>query len=658
MKPFSFLCSLLLCAACVTTVSAKEFAVQSPNKTITLKVNIDKTISWAVDCNKQTVITPSVISLTLQGEAPLGVNPSVKTSKINTVNSIISASVYKKKNITDNYNELTITFKDNYSLLFRAYNDGVAYRWVLNRPGEVVVSNEDARFNFDANYAAYIPYANSGANNVYQCSFENTYKHFNISQMEDKPTYTPILIELKNKMKCAIVEADLEDYPGMFLRLNKSTKQGFVSDFAPFPLEEKQGGYNNIQSLVTKGGDFIAKTKGNCALPWRALIIPKEDKDLLNNDMVYKLATPSRVQDAEWIKPGQLAWDWWNNWNLEGVDFKAGINTETYKYYVDFAAKYNLSYVLLDEGWAAKGQLINTIPEIDLPAIIDYAKSKNVGIILWCGWVPLNQNMEQVFEHYAKMGVKGFKIDFMDRDDQKVVNFYYKVAQLGAQHHMLIDFHGAYKPTGLQRTYPNVINFEGVYGMEQLKWNNPDMPQNDVLISYIRMLAGPLDYTPGAMRNASKDSFRPIVGQPMSQGTRCHQIGLYVVFEAPLCMLADSPSNYEKEPECTKFISQIPTTFDQTIALDGEVGNYSVIARKKGNNWYVGAINNWDKRDITIDFSFLGPGKWKAEVFKDGINANNNGNDYKREFLNISDQSHLAVHLAEGGGWAAIVRAE
>ncbi len=658
MKPFSFLFTLLISATCVTTVSAKEFAVQSPDKSISLKVNVDKTISWAVDCNKQTVIMPSVISLTLQGAAPLGVNPSVKASKITTVNNIISAPVYKKKEITDNYNELTITFKDNYSLIFRAYNDGVAYRWVLNRPGEVVVSNEDARFNFDANYAAYIPYANSGANNVYQCSFENTYKHFNINQMEDKPTYTPILIELKNKMKCAITEADLEDYPGMFLRLNKSTKQGFVSDFAPFPLEEKQGGYNNIQSLVAKGGDFIAKTKGNRALPWRALIISKEDKDLLNNDMVYKLATPSRVQDTEWIKPGQLAWDWWNNWNLEGVDFKAGINTETYKYYVDFAAKYNISYVLLDEGWAAKDQLINTIPEIDLQAIIDYAKSKNVGIILWCGWVPLSQNMEQVFEHYAKMGVKGFKIDFMDRDDQKVVNFYYKVAQMGAQHHMLIDFHGAYKPTGLQRTYPNVINFEGVYGMEQLKWNNPDMPQNDVLISYIRMLAGPLDYTPGAMRNASKDSFRPIVGQPMSQGTRCHQLGLYVVFEAPLCMLADSPSNYEKEQECTKFISQIPTTFDQTLALDGEVGNYSVVARKKGNNWYVGAINNWDKRDITIDFSFLGPGKWKAEVFKDGINANNNGNDYKREFLNISDQSHLAVHLAEGGGWAAIVRAE
>ncbi len=637
---------------------SKTLTVQSPDKTIIISVNVDKTITWSVDCNKQSIITPSFLSLTLQGEPVLGINPSLKAGKIASVNATINASIYKKSSVQDNYNELSIAFKGDYSLLFRVYNDGVAYRWVLNRKGEVVITKEEAQFNFDSDYPAYIPYANSASNNVYQCSFENTYKHFNISKMEDKPTYTPILIELKNKMKCAIMEADLEDYPGMFLRLNKDSKQGFVGDFAPFPLEEKQGGYNNIQSLVTKGADFIANTNGNRYLPWRVLVISKQDRDLLNSDMVYKLATPSRVQNTDWIKPGQLAWDWWNNWNIEGVDSKAGVNTETYKHYIDFASKYGIPYVLLDEGWAAKGQLIKTIPEIDMQAILNHAKAKNVEIILWCGWVPLNQNMEEVFDHYAQMGVKGFKIDFMERDDQKMVNFYYKIAKMAAEHHMLIDFHGAYKPTGLQRTYPNVINFEGVYGMEQLKWANPDMPQNDVLISYIRMLAGPLDYTPGAMHNASKENFRSIFGQPMSQGTRCHQLGLYVVFEAPLCMLADSPSNYEKEPECTRFISHIPTTFDHTIALDGEVGNYSVIARKNGNNWYLGAINNWDKRDITIDLSFLETGKWKAEIFRDGINANNNGNDYKREVIDVTNQSKLQVHLAEGGGWAAIVEAE
>ena len=391
---------------------SKTLTVQSPDKTIIISVNVDKTITWSVDCNKQSIITPSFLSLTLQGEPVLGINPSLKAGKIASVNATINASIYKKSSVQDNYNELSIAFKGDYSLLFRVYNDGVAYRWVLNRKGEVVITKEEAQFNFDSDYPAYIPYANSASNNVYQCSFENTYKHFNISKMEDKPTYTPILIELKNKMKCAIMEADLEDYPGMFLRLNKDSKQGFVGDFAPFPLEEKQGGYNNIQSLVTKGADFIANTNGNRYLPWRVLVISKQDRDLLNSDMVYKLATPSRVQNTDWIKPGQLAWDWWNNWNIEGVDSKAGVNTETYKHYIDFASKYGIPYVLLDEGWAAKGQLIKTIPEIDMQAILNHAKAKNVEIILWCGWVPLNQNMEEVFDHYAQMGVKGFKNRF------------------------------------------------------------------------------------------------------------------------------------------------------------------------------------------------------------------------------------------------------
>ena len=648
--------TILLAAIATGMTLAKDFTVQSPDKSLTINVNTDKTICWSVSANGQVVITPSAISLTLEGESPLGLEAKVIGSKASSVNTTIATPVYKKKEIVDLYNELRIDFKGNYSLLFRAYNDGVAYRWVLNKKGNVTVKTEEAKFNFDSDYPAYIPYANSAENNVYQCSFENTYKHINISKMEDKPTYTPILIELKNKLKCAIIEADLEDYAGMFLRLNKESKQGFVSDFAPFPLAEQQGGYNNIQLLVTKGADYIAKTNGQRTFPWRALIITKEDKDLLNSDMVYKLAAPSRVPNADWIKPGQVAWDWWNAWNLSEVDFKAGINTETYKYYIDFAAKHAIRYILLDEGWAAKGQLINTIPEIDMQAIIDYAKSKHVDVFLWCGWVPLKQNMENVFDHFAKMGVKGFKIDFMDRDDQPVVNYYYKVAETAAKYKMLIDFHGAYKPTGLQRTYPNVINFEGVFGMEQLKWDNPDMPANDVLISYIRMLAGPLDYTPGAMHNASKSNFRPVFTYPMSQGTRCHQLGLYVVFEAPLSMLADSPTNYEKEEESTRFITQIPTVFDETVALAGEAGSYSAIARRKGNTWYIGVINNWDKRDITLDFSFLDKGNHQSEIFKDGINADNNGNDYKRELTTLSDQTKLTIHLAEGGGWAAIIK--
>jgi len=658
MKTYRLIAAIATLFCLNSLASSTEFTVTSPGKLLTVKVSVDKDISWSVAGSGQTVIAPSVLSLSLVGEPVLGARPKVSHSKTVSVDAVIEAPVYKKKTITDRYNELRLDFKGNYSLLFRAYDDGVAYRWLLRRDGQVTIKTEEAQFNFDAGYPAYIPYANSVDKNVYQCSFENTYKYIRIGEMEDKPAFTPLLVELKNGMKCAVVEADLEDYPGMFLRMNKDTKRGFTGDFAPYPLKEETGGHNGLQMFVTENAPYIAKTKGTRAFPWRALIVSREDKDLLNNDMVYRLATPSKVAGTEWIQPGQLAWDWWNDWNLKGVDFEAGINTATYQYFIDFAASKGIKYILLDEGWAVKGQLINTIPEIDMPAIIRYATSKNVGIILWCGWGPLRNDMEHVFDYYAKMGVKGFKIDFMDRDDQPVVDFYYHVAETAARHKMMVDFHGAYKPTGLQRTYPNVINFEGVFGLEQLKWANPDMPFNDVMISYIRMLAGPLDYTPGAMFNASKENFKPVFSSPMSQGTRCHQLALYVVFEAPLCMLADSPTNYEKEPECTDFITRIPTVFDCTEALAGKVGEYSAIARKKGDVWYVGAINNWDKRDVTLDFSFLGKGNFKAEIFRDGINAGKNGNDYKREVITVTPQTRLNIHLAEGGGWAAIVKPE
>ena len=372
--------------------------------------------------------------------------------------------------------------------------------------------------------------------------------------------------------------------------------------------------------------------------------------------MICKLASPCRINDTSWIKPGKLAWDYWNAWNIYGVDFRAGINTNTYLYYIDFAAKNGIEYVLLDEGWAESTDIMKVVPEIDLPYIIRYARLKGVSILLWGGWLPLSQKMDEALEHYAELGVKGFKVDFMDRDDQKMVNFYYRLAQKAAEHNLIIDFHGAYKPTGLQRTYPNVINFEGVYGLEYLKGDYPDMPFNDVTIPYIRMLAGPVDYTPGAMVNANKESYRGIHSIPMSQGTRAHQVALYVVFESPLNMLADSPNNYMKEQETTDFLRQIPTVFDQTVALDGKVGEYAVIAREKSDIWYWGAITNWETREITIDFSFLKEGNWQMELFRDGVNADRNGNDYKREVINVNINSKIKVSLATGGGMASMIR--
>jgi alpha-glucosidase len=408
-----------------------------------------------------------------------------------------------------------------------------------------------------------------------------------------------------------------------------------------------------VQALVTKRADYVAKTQGTRSFPWRVVIISTSDKDLLNNDMVYRLASPSRVEDVSWIKPGKVAWDWWNDWNISHVDFRVGVNTSTYKYYTDFAAANHIEYILLDEGWSDDRDIMKIVPDVNLQEIIDYAKQKNVGVWLWMGSYPLDQKMDEAFATYSKMGVKGFKIDFMDRDDQNMVEYYYRVAKTAAANHIMIDFHGAYKPTGLQRTYPSVVNVEAVHGMEQLKWSNPDMPKFDVTIPFIRMVAGPMDYTPGAMRNATKESFRPINSSPMSQGTRCHQLAMYVMYEAPFEMLSDNPTIYMREPESLNFIASVPTTFDETIALDGKVGEYAAIARRKNDTWFVGAMGNWDAHDITLDLSFLKDGNYEAEIFKDGINADRDATDYKREGIKVSAKDKINVHLSTGGGWVA-----
>jgi alpha-glucosidase len=466
----------------------------------------------------------------------------------------------------------------------------------------------------------------------------------------------PSLIELNDGKNAVILEADLESYPGMYLQSNSQTSNSLQGVYAPYPLAETGGGWNGINYIVTSRANYIAKTVGTRNFPWRALVISTNDKELADNDMVYKLASPSRVNDVSWIRPGKVAWDWWNDWNISHVDFKSGINTPTYKYYIDFAAANNIEYIVMDEGWSVKYDLDKISDKINLQEIIDYGKQKNVGVILWATAHAFMGKLDEELSKYAKMGVKGFKVDFFDRDDQKMVDFIYDLAKKGAEYKLMIDMHGMYKPTGLQRTYPNAIGFEGVRGMENVKWApNDDVPSYDVTLPYIRMMAGAMDYTPGAMRNSNKANFRPINSMPMSQGTRCHQMAMFTVFEAPLGMLSDNPTVYQKEQECTNFIAKVPTVFDETVALDGKVGEYLAIARRKNDTWYVGAMSNWNARDITIDFSFLGDGTYEAEIFKDGINADRDATDYKKEVITVTKNSKQTISLSNGGGWTARV---
>ena len=544
---------------------------------------------------------------------------------------------------------------------FRAYNDGIVYRFTsyIDKPFNIM--NEEVAYTFPENFkvnASYVvPCIKDGSlESQFYNSFENTYTTTTISELDkNRLMFLPLVVEANDGVKVCITESDLESFPGLYLSTGKEERNTLNGIHPAYPKKSVQGGHNMLQMIVKEREAYIAKVSGKRAFPWRMAIIAKQDKELVESNLSYLLATPSCLEDISWIKPGKVAWEWWNDWNLDGVAFKTGVNTETYKAYIDYAASNHVEYVILDEGWAVnlKADLMQIVPELDLKGLIDYAKSKNVGIILWAGYYAFERDMENVCRHYAEMGVKGFKVDFMDRDDQEMVDFNYRAAQTCAKYKLLLDLHGMYKPSGLNRTYPNVLNFEGVHGLENMKWSskNVDQVKYDVMIPFIRQVAGPIDYTQGAMRNAVKESYYPCYSEPMSQGTRCRQLALYVIFESPLNMLCDTPSNYEREAECSNFITRIPTVWDETRVLDGKLGEYIITARRKGNIWYVGGITNWQERDVELDFSFLGEQVFCGTLFKDGVNAHRVGRDYCCETINVDRKTNLKIHLAPGGGF-------
>ncbi|WP_394772255.1 glycoside hydrolase family 97 protein [Mucilaginibacter sp.] len=628
--------------------SAKTYQVKSPDGKINVNISAGATVTWAVNHEGTEIITPSEISMTLDNGDVLGKNAAVKKAAASSNNSTIATPIYKKTQVQDNYNQLTINFKGDYSLIFRAYNDGAAYRFVTAKKGGITITNESANFNFKDDDKAFLPFVNDYRNkDKFTTSFESHYDNINLLAIKkDTLAFLPVLVDVGSPKKAVILEADLQDYPGMYL--TRGEGNGLHSVFSKYPTEEA---VLRINYVVNKRAGYIAKTSGTRSFPWRVVVISTEDKQLADNDMMQKLAEPSQITDYSWIKPGKVAWDWWNDWNVSHVDFKSGINVPTYKYYTDFAAANKLEYIIIDEGWSDDYDLNKT--KLDVQAIVDYAKQKNVGVILWSTWYAISRDVEGLMDKFEKMGVKGFKVDFIDRDDQKMVASLFDIAKIAAKHHQLIDYHGMYKPSGMQRTWPNIINCEGVKGLENMKWGTDNQPGYDVSIPFIRMMSGSMDYTPGGMRNATKEAFRPVNSNPMTQGTRSHQLAMYTIFEAPLQMLSDNPSIYQREQESTNFIAAIPTTFDATVALDGKVGDFVSIARKKGSTWYAGAMTNWNARDLTVDLSFLGEGKYKAVIFEDGLNAGKDATDYTTKTITVTAKDKLTIKMASGGGWAA-----
>lgn len=662
-KRFLFsIAAAFLFAATPSFAKDGNYQVSSPDGHITASVTVGENISYTVSRDGQTLIAPSTISMNLSDGIVFGQNDKVRKTVRASFDETFPTVAYKKAEVRDNYNQILLNFKE-FSLIFRAYDDGVAYRFVsnLDKKKTYEVISEQAEFNFGEDRQAFIPYVNSGAKTVegqFFNSFENTYTVQNLSQWrKDRLAFLPLVVAADEGVKILITEADLTNYPGMHV-IGTEGSNSLKGTFAPYPKVIEQGGHNKLQGMVKERENFIAKASGDEIFPWRVIMVSTSDSQLAVNDMVWKLSPKQDVgTDYSWVKPGKVAWDWWNDWNLYGVDFKAGINNETYKYYIDFASTHGIAYVILDEGWAVNLQadLFQVIPEINLQELVDYGKERGVGIILWAGYWAFNRDMEKVCKHYSEMGVKGFKVDFMDRDDQIMVNFHARAAETAARYGLMLDFHGTYKPTGLSRRWPNVVNYEGVHGLEQMKWRPKECDQvtYDVTVPFIRMAAGPMDYTQGAMRNASKSNYRPVYNEPMSQGTRCRQLAEYVVFDSPLNMLCDSPSNYISEAECTEFITACPETWDESLGVNGEIGKYITIARRSGDAWYVGALTNWDERDITLDLSFLGEGEWSLDIFQDGPNAEKAARDYVHTTATVPADRKITVHLAPGGGWVA-----
>ncbi len=644
---------LLLIGNASFAAKEKKYVLSSPDGTLKVEISAGNELAYQVMHGNDTILSHSNIGLVLENGTIVGKTPRITGERRRKIKDNIESPFYRFKEFVATGNELDLKLKGGFGIIFRAYNEGVAYRFYTTQSSDIIIKEEQAEFNFKEDYTAYLPYTTNDKKPM-AMAYQNVYDITPLSKAQPKLAFLPVTVDC-GSVKLTLLESDLEAYPGMFVQ-SQQGKYGLKGVFAPYPAKTDFYPWRK-QEYVTETTDFISRSRGSRSYPWRVLAITEKDTDMPVNNLVYALASPNRIGDTSWIKTGKVAWDWWNDWNLKGVPFKAGINMDTYKYYIDFASRNGLEFIVLDEGWydPKSGDMLTVIPELDLTELIAYGKSKGVEIVLWTVFNVLDSQLEAACKKYADMGIKGFKVDFLDRDDQTAVEMVYRIAEMTARYKLTLDLHGIYKPTGINRTYPHIINFESVFGMEEVKWTDikNNMPLYDVTFPYIRMMAGPVDYTPGAMRNATKADWRAMYYTPASMGTRCHQLAAYIVHDSPFTMLCDAPTNYLNEQECVDFIASLPVEVDSTFIASGELGKYIVTVRKKDVNWYIGGMTNWDERDVQLDFSFLPEGmSYTAVLFKDGVNANKQAEDYRKETIRIDKDSRLTLHLASGGGFA------
>lgn len=631
---------------CFFSMSAEKYTIQSPDNRLSVTVSTGTNTTYQVDFDGKRILDPSPISMTFDNGASIGRNMKVKDVIKDSSDKIIKPVIRQKSaSIRDNYNSMKL-LSDGYNIEFRVYDDGIAYRFHTDFPDSLKVLSEEATFCFPADFDALFP-----EERTMLSAQQPVFKPMKLSEIAtDKFCSTPILLKADDKVRVFISESDLESYPGMFLR--KQGKHELAGKYAAVSLEDYRT--DDRQIFPTKRADYIAKVNGTRNFPWRAMIVTDNDANLITNQLIYKLA-PESKGDFSWVKPGKIAWDWYNALVLTGVDFKCGVNNDTYKYYIDFASRNNIEYVVIDDGWSEAWDVTKTIPEINIPELVAYGKKKNVDLILWVSWAPFREKIDEAFDKFNEWGVKGIKMDFMNRDDQEMVDFYYEVARKAADHKMLVDFHGAYKPTGWIHTFPNVLTSEGVAGLENHKWGSFVTPKHNVTLPFTRMVAGPMDYTPGAMKNLHEKDHQINFNLPASVGTRCHQLGMYVVYESPLQMLADTPTAYEKEPECMQFLSQVPVVWDETKVISAAVGEHIIVARRNGDTWYLGGMAGEKGGSFEIPLDFI-KGNKTMTSWEDGVNVDLNAEDFAVRTKKVKTGDKISVSMYDGGGFAAIIK--
>ncbi|WP_336515661.1 glycoside hydrolase family 97 protein [Pollutibacter soli] len=652
MKTIVLLVSLLI----LQKLSGQE-NLYSPDRTIRVSFKVDSVIRFAVDVDGKELIAPSAVALQIDGKVyPKNVISNIKRNSVKQ--DIINPIPERRKIIIDHYNSISFKINPVSGLEFRAYNDGISYRWVTFFKDSIRIKDEFFELDLSDSKVPIIFQETEVRAGVdkFHTSFEDIYQRKPVDSISKESfLYTPYLVSPDSGPKILVTESDLEDYPGIFF--HGSHNQILHADFAGYPNSEKVNEGEFPQAVVTGRENFIAETKGSRTFPWRVMIIARKDTVLASSDMVYRLASPSRVPDVSWIHPGQGTDEWIIGISLFNVPFKAGINTATYKYYIDFAKKFGLERIMLDAGWSDTKDLFNINPGLNMDELAAYAKQQGIKLSMWTLALTLDRQLDSALEQFSRWGVDFIMTDFMDRDDQKMVQFYHRVAKACADKKIMVMFHGAFKTAGFNRTWPNAVTREGVLGSEYNIWSEKPTPDHNVTLPFIRMAAGPMDYEPGLLDNATKQTFRPISGKVMSQGTRCHQLAMFLVYESVIQIFSGNPSQGLMEPEFMELLGSIPTSWDETIVLDGSVSKYIVTARKNGNEWFLGAMSGWEAPPLKkYPLNFLEEGEYEVTICQDGINANQNAMDYTMLKKRVRRTDMLEIEMKNGGGFLARFR--